>query len=139
MVCKKKKEKETVQFTSPCEPTLDPSLTKARMWADNLIVAPIICRHRPKCSRTSPAHVKRCSTCFKKSSYIWEAKFQIRRPIPWAAKDKPNASPSPSSLQPSSKQANAIPEPMNHPRRPLTRSQNSPLTKSAVPTTPPFS
>ncbi|KAJ8437760.1 hypothetical protein Cgig2_009475 [Carnegiea gigantea] len=27
----KAKEKETVQFTSPCEPTLDPSLTEARM------------------------------------------------------------------------------------------------------------
>ncbi|KAJ8438425.1 hypothetical protein Cgig2_004535 [Carnegiea gigantea] len=62
--------------------------------------------------------------------------YQIRRPIPGAAKDKPNASPSPSSPQPSSKQANTIPEPVNSPRRPLTRSQSSSSTKSAVPTTP---
>ncbi|KAJ8447999.1 hypothetical protein Cgig2_028875 [Carnegiea gigantea] len=36
----KAKEKETMQFTSPSEPTLDPSLTEVRMWADNLIVTP---------------------------------------------------------------------------------------------------
>ena len=71
----KAKEKETVQFTSPCEPTLDSSLTEARMWADNLIVTPIICIHRPKCSSTSPAHVKRYTTCFKKTFYIWEAEI----------------------------------------------------------------
>ncbi|KAJ8427350.1 hypothetical protein Cgig2_016216 [Carnegiea gigantea] len=108
----KAKEKETAQFTSPCEPTLDPSLTEARIWANNLIVTP--------------------------SSVYIDPNATIRRPIPKAAKDKPNASssPSPSSLQPSSKQANTVLEPVNSPRRPLTRSQSSPSTKSAVPTTP---
>ncbi|KAJ8441652.1 hypothetical protein Cgig2_019786 [Carnegiea gigantea] len=78
----KAKEKKTVQFTSPCEPTLDPSLTEASMWADNLIVTP-------------------------SSIYI-----------------DPNAA---VQVQPMSKVLA---------RRPLTRSQSSPSTKSAAPTTP---
>ncbi|KAJ8426924.1 hypothetical protein Cgig2_010442 [Carnegiea gigantea] len=132
----KAQEQETVQFTSPCEPTLDPSLTEARMWADNLIVTPSSVYINLNAAVQVQPISKGTSHALKKSSTSGRQKLQIRRPIPRAAKDKPNASPSPSSLQPSSKQANTVPEPVNSPRRPLTRSQSSPSTKSAVLTTP---
>ncbi|KAJ8425504.1 hypothetical protein Cgig2_015878 [Carnegiea gigantea] len=132
----KAKEKKTVQFTSPCEPTLDPSLTEARMWADNLIVTQSSVYIDLNAAAQVQPMLKGTPHALKKPSTSWRQKLQIRRPIPRAAKDKPNASPSPSSLQPSSKQANTVPEPVNSPRSPLTRSQSSPSTKSAVPITP---
>ncbi|KAJ8437761.1 hypothetical protein Cgig2_009476 [Carnegiea gigantea] len=132
----KAKEKETVQFTCPCEPTLDPSLTEVRMWADNLIVTPSSVYIDPNAAVQVQPMLKGTPHALKKPSTSGRQKLQIRRPIPKVAKDKPNASPSPSSLQPSSKQVNTVPEPVNSPRRPLIRSQSSPSTKSTVPTTP---
>ncbi|KAJ8423917.1 hypothetical protein Cgig2_014319 [Carnegiea gigantea] len=65
-----------------------------------------------------------------------EAELKIRRPLPRAAKEKPNASPSPSSVQPSSKQGDTVLEPVISPRRPSTRSQTSPSKQATVPKTP---
>ncbi|KAJ8424734.1 hypothetical protein Cgig2_010034 [Carnegiea gigantea] len=132
----KAKDKETVQCTSPCEPTVDPSLNEAGIWADNLIVTPSAVYIDPNAALPVQPMSKGTSHALKKPSTSGRQKLQIRRPIPRAAKNKPNASLAPSSLQPSLKQANTVLEPVSSPSRPLTRSQSSPSTKSAVPITP---
>ncbi|KAJ8451191.1 hypothetical protein Cgig2_013963 [Carnegiea gigantea] len=132
----KAKDKETVQCTSPCELTVDPSLNEAGIWADNLIVTPSAVYIDPNAALPVQPMSKGTPHALKKPSTSGRQKLQIRRPIPRAAKNKPNASLAPSSLQPSLKQANTVPEPVSSPSRPLTRSQSSPSTKSAVPITP---
>ncbi|KAJ8428142.1 hypothetical protein Cgig2_011515 [Carnegiea gigantea] len=119
----KTKEKGTVQCETSCEPTVEPSLNEARIWADNLIVTPssIYMRDPNASGQAQPKVAKEKGLVCQFQQLSSNGEHQTQ----------PNASPSP--LWPPEENYFEV---TNSPRRPTTRSQTSPSTTTLVPTTP---
>ncbi|KAJ8437331.1 hypothetical protein Cgig2_015062 [Carnegiea gigantea] len=86
----KTKEKGIVQFESPCEHVVEPSLTEVRMWADNLIVTLSSTYLRdPIASGQAQLKLKGSPYAIKKPCTSGRQKLKVKRPLPGAAKEKP--------------------------------------------------